>query len=40
MWMEVAFMHVPGGRGWRVRRGELEHWVTWPGSPLGITEHV
>jgi hypothetical protein len=40
MRMKVAFVYIPGGLDWRVRRGGLERWVAWLASLLGITERV
>jgi hypothetical protein len=35
MRIKVAFVYVPGGLDWRVRRGGLEHWVA---RLLDVTE--
>jgi S-formylglutathione hydrolase FrmB len=35
--MNVTFMYLPGGHGWGVWRGRLEHNVAWLASRLGIT---
>jgi hypothetical protein len=36
--MEAAFMHFPGGRDLRVRRGGLERKVAGPASQLDSME--
>jgi hypothetical protein len=40
MRMKVAFVYIPGGLDWRIRRGGLEQWAAWLASLLGITERV
>ena len=38
--MKVTFVDLPGGHGWRVWRGGVEHDVAWLASRLGITERA
>jgi hypothetical protein len=40
MRIKVAFVYVPGGLDWRVRRGGLEQCVAWLASLLGITRRA